>query len=213
MHQKKEKHQPSSSQKHIRNSPDRSSQDRKGSQTLGKGTKNRSLNFKEKTSARKSSGFEKPSEVVTFSKKKSSPRFEYEDDKIFWCGKCNLPLIGEECGICGSKGEVLQLSQPADVRFCSPYEREVIDRQLHSAFGCNPLGDKLILLNKIPGEDKTDEVLVDGFIFGILRFELSKMDYSFEPSLQGAKILLKNARGRKVELKKTNRHLNGKVSQ
>ena len=210
MHQKKEKHQPSSSQKHVRNSPDRSSQDRKGSQTLGKGTKNRSQNFKEKTSARKSSGFEKPSEVVTFTKKKSSPRFEYEDDKIFWCGKCNLPLIGEECGICGRKGEVLQLSQPADVRFCSPYEREVIDRQLHSAFGCNPLGDKLILLNKIPGEDKTDEVLVDGFIFGVLRFELSKMDYSFEPSLQGAKILLKHARGRKVELKKTNRHLNGK---
>ena len=83
-------------------------------------------------------------------------------------------------------------------------------RQLYSAFGCNPLGERLILLNKIPGEDKTDEVLVDGFIFGILRFELSEMDYSFEPSLQGAKILLKHAEGRKVELKKTNRHLNGK---
>ncbi len=78
------------------------------------------------------------------------------------------------------------------------------------AFGCNPLGGRLILLNKIPGEDKTDEVLVDGFIFGILRFELSKMDYSFEPSLQGAKILLKHAEGRKVELKKAIRHLNGK---
>ena len=53
-------------------------------------------------------------------------------------------------------------------------------------------------------------MLVDGFIFGILRFELSEMGYSFEPSLQGAKILLKHAEGRKVELKKINRHLNGK---
>ena len=86
----------------------------------------------------------------------------------------------------------------------------MLEKQLYSAFGCNPLGERLILLNKIPGEDKTDEVLVDGFIFGILRFELSKMDYSFEPSLQGAKILLKHAEGRKVELKKINRHLNGK---
>lgn len=147
---------------------------------------------------------------MAFSKKKPYTRFEYEDDYIYWCRKCNLPLTGEECGGCGGKGEILHLTQPADVRLCSPYEREVLTEQLLSAFGCDPLGDRLVLLNKIPGEDKTDEVLVDGFIFGVLRFELSEMDYSFEPSLQGAKILLKSAEGRKVKLKKTNRHLNGK---
>jgi phosphoadenosine phosphosulfate reductase len=210
MHQKKEKSQPSSSQKHKRNSPDRSSQDRKGLQTLGKKAENRSRNLKEKPFARKSSGSEKRSDLANFSKKKSSPRFEYEDDYIFWCKKCNLPLIGEECGICGGKGEILHLSQPADVRFCSSYERQVLEQQLISSFGCDPLGEKLVLLNKIPGEDKTDEVIVDGFIFGVLSFELSKMDYRFEPSLQGAKILLKHAEGKRVELKKTNRHLNGK---
>src|SRR5450756_256267 len=75
-------------------------------------------------------------------------------EHIFWCRKCNLPLLGEECGRCGSKGEIIHLSQPADVRFCSPYEREVLTRQLFSAFGCNSLGDRLILLNKIPGKDK-----------------------------------------------------------
>ena len=204
MQQKKEKYQTSSSQKQKRKSSDR-----KGPQTREKRVENRSLDFKEKSSARKSSGSERHPDPAV-SKKKSSPRFEYEDDYIFWCRKCNLPLIGEECGICGGKGERLHLSQPADVRFCSPYERELLAEQLISAFGCDPLGDRLILLNKIPGEDKTDEVIVDGFIFGVLRFELSEMDYSFEPSLQGAKILLKSAEGRKVELKKTNRHLNGK---
>ncbi|WP_269849950.1 phosphoadenosine phosphosulfate reductase domain-containing protein [Methanosarcina horonobensis] len=66
-----------------------------------------------------------------------------------------------------------------------------------SSFGCDPLGDRLVLLNKIPGEDKTDEVIVDGFVFGVLSFELSQMDYRFEPSLQGAKILLKHAGGKK----------------
>lgn len=187
---------------------------RRDSQTQKNRGRNKYTDFKGKPSEgkrafSKSSGSEKNPDSVS-SKKKNFQRFEYEDDHIFWCGKCNLPLIGEKCGRCGSKGEVLQLSQPADIRFCSPYEREVLDRQLYSAFGCNPLGEKLILLNKIPGEDKTDEVLVDGFIFGFLRFELSKMDYSFEPSLQGAKILLKCAEGRKVKLKKTNRHLNGK---
>ncbi|MGB9927942.1 MAG: phosphoadenosine phosphosulfate reductase family protein [Methanosarcina sp.] len=152
---------------------------------------------------------EKNGKLTSFAKK-NTRRFEYEDDYIFWCKKCNLPLIGEECGRCGAKGELIHLSQPADIRFCSPYEREVLDRQLQLEFGCNPLGDRLILLNKIPGEDKTDEVVVDGFIFGILRFELSGMDYKFEPSLLGAKILLKYGRRKKVELKKSNRHLNGK---
>ena len=206
MHQKKEKyHQTSSSQKQKRNSPDR-----KSLQTREKRAENKPRDFKEKPSARKSSSSEKQQDMAAFSKKKSSPRFEYEDDYIFWCRKCNLPLIGEECGICGGKGEILHLSQPADVRFCSPYEREVLAGQLISSFGCDPLGDRLVLLNKIPGEDKTDEVIVDGFVFGILSFELSEMDYRFEPSLQGAKILLKHAEGKKVELKKTNRHFNGK---
>ncbi len=142
--------------------------------------------------------------------KKPGRRFEYENDSIFWCRECNLPLIGEECGICGTKGFAITLSQPADVRFCSPYEREVLGRELLSAFGCDPLGDRILLLNKIPGEDKTDELIVDGLHFGVLRFELSKMDYVFEPSLEGAKILLGHGAGKKIELKKTGKHLNGK---
>lgn len=181
---------------------------------FSKGWSSKRMSFERKRVSGKIFGYEKnqdeKSQDLDFQKKKNSKRYEYEDDQIFWCRKCNLPLIGEECGRCGSRGEVLQLSQPADVRFCSPYEREILDRQLNLAFGYNPLGKRLILLNKIPGEDKTDEVLVDGFIFGVLRFELSKMDYSFEPSLQGAKILLEHVEGRKVKLKKTNKHLNGK---
>ncbi len=238
MQQKKEKFQASGQKKSERNNPDKKNSrtsdnkasrnsdkktpenkafrtsGKKDSQTRKNKVENRSTGSKGrfsevKQASSRSPGSEKSSDLV-FPKKKNFQRFEYEDDQIFWCKKCNLPLIGEECGRCGNKGEALQLSQPADVRFCSPYEREVLDRQLYSAFGCNPLGERLVLLNKIPGEDKTDEVLVDGFVFGILRFELSKMDYSFEPSLQGAKILLIQARDRKVELKKTNRHLNGK---
>ncbi|HIH94661.1 TPA: phosphoadenosine phosphosulfate reductase family protein [Methanosarcina acetivorans] len=210
MQQKKEKYQTSNSQKQKRNGSNR-----KGQQPREKRAEHKVRDFKEKVSPgrnashKRSSGPEKRSDMA-FSKKKPYTRFEYEDDYIYWCRKCNLPLTGEECGGCGGKGEILHLTQPADVRLCSPYEREVLTEQLLSAFGCDPLGDRLVLLNKIPGEDKTDEVLVDGFIFGVLRFELSEMDYSFEPSLQGAKILLKSAEGRKVKLKKTNRHLNGK---
>lgn len=183
--------------------------DRKGPNTSKDRSGSKSRGSWRKDPARDSPSLKKVSDSG-LAQRKDSQRFEYEDDHIYWCRKCNLPLIGVECGRCGSKGEIIHLSQPADVRFCSPYEREILDKQLCLAFGCNPLGSRLILLNKIPGDDKTDEVLVDGFVFGILRFELSKMDYSFEPSLLGAKILLKYAEGRKVELKKASRHLNGK---
>lgn len=150
-------------------------------------------------------------EVFSSRVRSENSRVRYEDNTIFWCLKCNLPLIGEECGLCGNSGKTLTLSQPADIRFCFPYEREILKEQLISVFGCDPLGNRIVLLNKIPGEDKTDEVIVDGFNFGILRFELSKMDYVFEPSAGGAKILLQHGAGKKVELKKGKyRHLNGK---
>jgi phosphoadenosine phosphosulfate reductase len=212
MQQKTEKFRVSGSKEQKRNRSVRVAfpvPDKKGPNTSKNRSEGKSQGVKGKNPARESPD-PKRNHDAGFPQRKDSQRFEYEDDHIFWCRKCNLPLIGEECGRCGTKGEIIRLSQPADVRFCSLYERKVLDMQLYSAFGCNPLGGRLILLNKIPGEDKTDEVLVDGFVFGTLRFELSKMDYSFEPSLQGAKILLKHAEGRKVELKKASRHLNGK---
>ena len=171
--------------------------------------KKRSSNYSSTHPSSKSHNSEK-AQGLAFPAKKNHERFEYEDAHIFWCEKCNLPLIGEECGKCRAKGKIIPLSQPADVRFCSPYEREILNKQLVLAFGSSPLGERLILLNKIPGEDKTDEVLIDGFVFGILRFELTGMEYVFEPSLQGAKILLKSAREKKVAIKKTGKHLNGK---
>ncbi|SFM89477.1 phosphoadenosine phosphosulfate reductase domain-containing protein [Methanolobus profundi] len=133
-----------------------------------------------------------------------------EKDYIFWCMDCNVPLLENGCNTCGKEGKRIDLSQPADVRFCSPYERSVLHELLMAAFECDPLGDRIILLNKIPGDDKTDEILVDGLFFGIFRFDIQKMDYVFEPSVQGANILLENTTCKTVVLKKNSKHLNGK---
>ena len=212
MQQKNEKFRDSVQNKQKRNKPKGKIYNKPEKKDFHKNenrTADKFRGFSEKDSIRKSSSSKKNLNS-NLPKKQNFQRFEYEDNYIFWCRECNLPLIGKECGRCGNNGDISFLSQPADVRFCSLYEREIINRQLFSTFGCNPIGDRLILLNKISGEDKTDEVLVDGFIFGILRFEIPKESYSFEPSLQGAKILLMYAESRKVELKKNNRHFNGK---
>jgi phosphoadenosine phosphosulfate reductase len=140
-----------------------------------------------------------------------SPRYaSYEKDYIFWCTTCNVPLIDTGCCTCGHEGQKIVLSQPADVRFCSPYERSVLHEHLLRSFGCDPIGERLVLLNKIPGDDKTDEVIVDGLYFGVLSFDMHLMEYSFEPMVDGAKILMGHSSGKLVTLKKSSRHLNGK---
>jgi phosphoadenosine phosphosulfate reductase len=159
---------------------------------------------------RKSSNHSQKQDMGTSHKRAVQKYASNEKDYIFWCQECNLPLIEKECGICSGEGIKIDLSQPADVRFCSPYEREVLHNVLVAEFGTDPLDDRIILLNKIPGDDKTDEVIVDAFTFGILRFDMQKLDYVFEPSVQGAHILLGNTEKKIVVLKKSSRHLNGK---
>ncbi|MBO4301902.1 phosphoadenosine phosphosulfate reductase family protein [Methanosarcinaceae archaeon] len=144
-----------------------------------------------------------------------SGRVFYTDDSVFWCDSCHLPLIGEKCCLCGRPGRVVTLSQPADVRFAMDYDVRLVDRLVREAFGCNPLEGKLLLLNKIPGEDQAMEILVEGDVFGTIRFDLVGLRYVFEPSAAGAKILLAEpfaeiCRPHTVVLKKAEGHLNGK---
>ena len=139
-----------------------------------------------------------------------SKRVTYEKDYIFWCHECNVPLIGQHCSTCDKEGVRIDLSQPADIRFCSPYEHEILVQQIRSAYGCDPIGERVVLLNKTPGEDKTDEVIVDGINLGILRFNLSTLDYRFDLSADGAKMLFKCTDIKTVVLKKTKSHLSGK---
>ncbi|MBN2488127.1 MAG: phosphoadenosine phosphosulfate reductase family protein [Methanosarcinaceae archaeon] len=139
-----------------------------------------------------------------------SKRVTYEKDYIFWCHECNVPLIGQHCCTCDKEGVRIDLSQPADIRFCSPYEREILVKHIRSAYGCDPIGERVVLLNKIPGEDKTDEVIVDGMLLGILRFDLSTLDYRFDISADGAKILMEYTDRKTVFLKRTKSHLSGK---
>lgn len=137
----------------------------------------------------------------------------HDNPHIFWCKECNVPLIKPECGSCG--GEVLEvkLSGSGDVRFCSPYEREILGGLLLSEYGCDPVGLHMVLLNKIPGDDKTDEVIADGLKIGVLFYDMYQMAYRFEPSAIGAQLLHSMTRNRTVVLKKTRSHLNGKKVQ
>lgn len=137
--------------------------------------------------------------------------FEQALDHIFWCDSCNVPLISDKCGACGAGGRELKLSPPGDVRFCSPFERTVIRRLFEKIYRCDPIGEKLVLLNKIPGDDKTDEIILDGYVIGVVAYDLKDADYTLDLRLEGAKILLALTKAKTATIDvPRGMHLNGK---
>lgn len=137
--------------------------------------------------------------------------FEQALDHIFWCDQCNVPLIAGTCGACGSEGRTVPLSPPGDVRPCSPFERGILHELLIDNYGVDPLGDRIILLNKIPGDDKVDEVIVDGMAIAVISYDLADAAYRLDLRYEGARVLLPHATKRIVTVEvPREKHLNGK---
>ncbi len=132
-------------------------------------------------------------------------------DHIFWCDTCNVPLITDACGACSGPGRKVLLSPPGDVRFCSPCERTIIRRLFLDSYGTDPIGDRLALLNKIPGDDKVDEVIVDGRTIAVAAYDIVSQEYTLDLRIDGAKLLLPQATKKIVTIDvPREKHLNGK---
>ncbi|HUL38694.1 MAG TPA: phosphoadenosine phosphosulfate reductase family protein [Methanomassiliicoccales archaeon] len=97
-----------------------------------------------------------------------------------WCHQCQLPVLEDEaCGSCGGPTHEVQLTPPGDARPAFAHDLEIIARVVDSQFGegCGnallPEG-RLVLMNKIPGLDRMDEVVLDGEVAGTLRYDLGR---------------------------------------
>ncbi len=137
--------------------------------------------------------------------------FEQALDHIFWCDQCNVPLVSGTCVACGNGGRVVPLSPPGDVRPCSPYERGILHQLLVDNYGADPIGERIVLLNKIPGDDKNDEVIVDGMTLFVMYYDLVDASYKLDLRPDGAKILMPYATKKIVTIDvPREKHLNGK---
>ncbi len=129
--------------------------------------------------------------------------------RINWCTHCNLALLGNRCDICGNQGKELPLSGNGDIRPGSAYERELLCSLLVRDFEHDITEGKLLLFNKIPGEDRADEVVLDGFNIGTLRFDMALMEHVFDPSMYFA-WLIQGDTNKVVAIKESKQHLSGK---
>jgi len=96
-----------------------------------------------------------------------------------WCDSCNVPVLEQRsCGTCGLETRPVRLTPPGDARPAFEKDidrlRSLIDSQFGPGTGSAILPDgRIVLLNKAPDIDRTDEVIVDGEVAGAVRFSIS----------------------------------------
>ncbi len=110
---------------------------------------------------------------------------------LFWCDRCNVPLIGQKCG-CGAEGKKISLLQPYEVRPALKGDMDLITRLVHEQFGTVPL-PRIMLLNKTGGVDRADLVIAHGGRFGWLTFDPVNRRFTFDIAPEALPYILDHA--------------------
>lgn len=94
-----------------------------------------------------------------------------------WCMSCNVPLVElEKCGTCGNETRLVDITPPGDYRPAFQYDLDKIRKTIERNYGAGtghamvPEG-RLAVLNKCPGVDIMDEVVMGGIVLGSHVFE------------------------------------------
>jgi phosphoadenosine phosphosulfate reductase len=116
--------------------------------------------------------------------------FDPGGNEIYWCETCNVPLLSIRCSICGNSGKRIYLSPPSDVRLCSSSGRDLLKEMFTKSYGWSDFLEKRpILLNKIAGIDRRDQVFIDGHHIATLWFDITTGSFRLDLELAGAAML------------------------
>ena len=128
-----------------------------------------------------------------------------------WCDSCGTLLLGESCSKCGSEGREFEINSPGDIRPCMGDSISLVLSLFRDAFGtAGPLEGKALFFNKVPGEDRTDEIIAQGSVLGILRFDMRSDRIVLEIRQPGADMFASVAKKNVVTFGGMSGHLKGK---
>lgn len=140
-----------------------------------------------------------------------STAFRHSKVRFHWCDRCGSLLLGEVCDSCASQGREFLVSSPGDLRPCLGKGAEVIRSLFLRHFGtASFLDGRMVFLNKVPGDDRADEVIVGGRVVGVIRYDLEANDFRLEIRLEGALLLAGEATNGVVIVEHSSGHLKGK---
>jgi phosphoadenosine phosphosulfate reductase len=87
-----------------------------------------------------------------------------------WCDACHTPVLSRTCA-CGAETREVPVTPPGDARPAFPEDIALINRIYEDHFGAPLIPDgQIVLLNKVPDQDRMEEVIVGGGIAGIIRY-------------------------------------------
>ena len=128
-----------------------------------------------------------------------------------WCDGCGTLLLGGRCSICGSPGREFEINSPGDIRPCMGDSVGILEGLLEEAFGtAAPIENKSVFFNKVPGEDRTDEVVAHGQVIAVLRFDIAADRLRIELRQPGAELFAPVATKNVVTISGVSGHLKGK---
>jgi phosphoadenosine phosphosulfate reductase len=130
--------------------------------------------------------------------------------KLHWCDRCNVPLIGPSCGKCGEPGREVPLSPPGDVRLALDGTKRRLRYLFLREYGVQQLIPDVVVLNKTSGEDRAEEVIVNGRRIALLRYDLARRKHEVVLRLDGARMLAALGSRKRIVLKKADGHMKGK---
>ena len=128
-----------------------------------------------------------------------------------WCDRCGTLILGRECSECGSSGRDFEINSPGDIRPCMGSDAELVRSMFRRNFGASgPLDGRLMFLNKVAGDDRTDEVIAHGAVIGVLRFNVTDSSYALDLRQDGAEMFSDIAVKNVIRFEGMSGHLKGK---
>jgi cysteine desulfurase/selenocysteine lyase len=88
---------------------------------------------------------------------------------LYWCDRCNVPLIARTCG-CGAEGRRVLLQAPYDVRPALAADLSLLRSLVEERLGPVPF-PKIVLMNKAGGIDRHELVILHGERYGWISFD------------------------------------------
>ncbi|MFA5332325.1 MAG: phosphoadenosine phosphosulfate reductase family protein [Methanoregula sp.] len=87
-----------------------------------------------------------------------------------WCDQCHVPVLARRCS-CGTQTREVPLTPPGDARPAFPADITHINTIFEDYFGAPLIADgQLVLLNKVPDNDRMEEIIIGGGVAGNIRY-------------------------------------------
>ena len=127
-----------------------------------------------------------------------------------WCDGCGTLVMGAKCDKCDTVPREFEINAPGDIRPCMNGGHTTLTSLFKKNFGSSPIDGRMVFFNKVPGDDRTDEVIAHGAVIALLRYDIRKRELVLELRQAGAELLADKAVKNIVTIGSVTGHLKGK---